>query len=261
MKNFSLTVATVICALLLISWGEKGHRAVAMIAENHLTPTTKAAIKKILGNETLADVSNFADEIRTNKRLKYTGAWHFINLPAGYSFEQFSNEVKTMKQDNVYKAILQFERDLKSSNSSNSQKATALKFIVHFIGDVHQPMHVSSGDDKGGNAITVKFAGIDDNLHGLWDSGLIEHQHITYKQMATVYDNATTSEINKWQNDDPMVWLWESYQVSSILYQEAAKSTDYDEQYYKEHLPVLESRIEKGGIRLAGVLNAIFDGR
>jgi hypothetical protein len=259
MKTYFVSVFILLCALVLISWGPTGHRAIAKIAENHLTPTTKQAIKRLLGNQTLADVSNYADELRSDPQYKYTGSWHYVNVPAGYSFGQFADAVKTMHEDNVYKAVLTFEKDLKDPDKSNSQKAFALKFLAHLVGDLHQPMHVSRGEDKGGNNIMIAFNGSADNLHGLWDSGLIEHQGLNYKQMAANYDNATPLEIEKWQRDDLMVWLWESYQVSSILYQEAAKNPDFDEEYYKTHLPVLEKRIEKAGIRLAGILNAIFD--
>jgi len=258
MNKYFLSLLVIVCPLLLISWGPTGHRAIAQIAENHLTPTTKLAVQKILGHETLADVSNYADEIRSDPQYKYTGAWHYVNVPAGYSFKQFSNAVSTMREDNVYKAVLTCERDLRDPDKSKTQKANALRFLVHFIGDLHQPMHVSHAEDKGGNAISVTFNGANDNLHGLWDSGLIDHQGLSYKQMAVNYDNASLAEIKKWQSDDLMIWLWESYQVSTILYQ-AAENPNFDEEYYKTHLPVLQSRIEKGGIRLAGVLNSIFD--
>jgi hypothetical protein len=259
MKRYFLAGAMVVCAFALISWGPTGHRAIAQIAENHLTLATKQAIKSLLGNETLADVSNYADEIRSDPAYKYTGAYHYVNVPMGYNFEQFSTAVQTMKADNVYKMVLRCEMDLKDRDKSKQEKALALKFLVHLIGDLHQPMHVSNKDDNGGNNIKVTFDGNYYNLHGLWDSGLIDRQHLSYKQMADAYDNATPVEIKKWQSDDLMVWLWESYQVSTILYKEAADNPDFDEAYYKSHMPVLEKRIEKAGIRLAGVLNAIFD--
>jgi len=259
MKKYLLQILIIICPLFLISWGPTGHRAVAQLAENHLTPATKLAIQKILGRETLADVSNYADEIRSDPQYKYTASWHYVNVPAGYSFEQFANAVKTMREDNVYKAVLTCERDLKDADKSKTQKANALKFLVHFVGDLHQPMHVSHAEDKGGNTIGVTFNGANDNLHGLWDSGLIDHQGLTYKQMALNYDKATPEEIKKWQSDNLMIWLWESYQVSTILYKEAAENPAFDEEYYKTHLPVLQSRIEKAGVRLAGVLNSVFD--
>ena len=163
-----------------------------------------------------------------------------------------------MPQENVYKMVLRFEGELKDPDRSRAQKASALKFLVHLVGDLHQPMHVSNGADKGGNAIEIKFNGAYGNLHQLWDSGLIDRQGLSYKEMAATYDNATPLEIKRWQSDDLMVWLWESYQISTILYQEAAKDPDFGDEYYKTHLPVLEKRIEKAGIRLAGLLNSIF---
>jgi S1/P1 Nuclease len=253
------TTFLALTALVLASWGPKGHRAVAQIAQNHLSPAAKSAVKNILGTEDLVDVSNFADDIRTDPQYKYTGAWHYVNVEPGLTFGQFVKAVTTMPQENVYKMVIKFERVLKDPGKPVTERATALKYIVHLIGDLHQPMHVSNGADKGGNDIPVKFDGYNDNLHGLWDSGLIDHQGLTYKQMAVAYDNATPVEIKRWQSDDLMVWLWESYQISTILYQEAAKAPNFDDNYYKTHLPVLEKRIEKAGIRLAGVLNGIFD--
>jgi hypothetical protein len=259
MKKHCLIAFTILCTLILISWGPVGHRAIAKIAENHLSPAARQAVKNILGSESLADVSNYADEIRSDPEYRYTGIWHYADVPAGYNYEQFSTAIKTMRRDNVYKMVLKFEADLKDPDLSRSKKAVALKFLVHLVGDLHQPMHVSNAEDKGGNEIKVTFNGADDNLHGLWDSGLIDRQGLTYKQMAASYDNATPIEIKKWQSDDLMIWLWESYQISTILYKEAAENPNFGEGYYKTHLPVLEKRIEKAGIRLAGILNAIFD--
>ncbi len=164
-----------------------------------------------------------------------------------------------MPQENGYKALLNFEHELGDPSKSRAQKANALKFIVHIIGDLHQPMHVSHAEDKGGNTIPIIHNGYNENLHSLWDEGIIDHQGFSYKKMATEYDNATPAEIEKWQKDTVMVWLWESYQISSILYEEAAQDPNFTEEYYRQHLPILEKRIEKGGIRLAGVINSILD--
>jgi hypothetical protein len=260
MKKYLFTGIICVCALTLISWGVIGHRAVAKIAENHLTPKTQEAIKLLLGRQTLPDISTWADEIRSSvPQYKYTGAWHFIDVPSGYDFEQFSTAVKTMKEDNAYKIIIRCVNDLRDPNKSKSDKVIALKFLVHIVGDLHQPMHVSHAEDRGGNNIAVTFDGTSDNLHALWDSGLIEHEGLGYQKMATTYDTATPEEIKKWQSDEVMVWAWESYQISSILYKEAAENPTFEDDYYQSHMPVLQKRIEKGGIRLAGLLNMIFD--
>lgn len=259
MKKNLLVVLIAVCSLSLVSWGVTGHRAVALIAENHLTPNARLAVKKLLGNESLADVSTYADELRNQPEYKYTTPWHYINLPSGYTFGQFANAINNLPPDNGYRALLNFEHELGDPSKSRMQRANALKFIVHIVGDLHQPMHVSHAEDKGGNTIPIIHNGYDENLHSLWDEGIIDHQGFSYKKMATEYDNATPAEIKKWQNDSLMVWLWESYQISSILYQETAQDNNFTEEYYRQHLPVLEKRIEKGGIRLAGVINAILD--
>ncbi|WCT10218.1 S1/P1 nuclease [Mucilaginibacter jinjuensis] len=259
MKKYFVLALMAVCSLSLVSWGVTGHRAVAQIAENHLTPNARLAVKKLLGNESLADVSTYADELRSNPQYKYTAPWHFVNLPSGYTFDQFANAITNSPGDNGYKALLNFEHELGDPTKSRTQKALALKFIVHIVGDLHQPMHVSHAEDKGGNNIQIIHSGYNESLHSLWDEGIIDHQGFSYKKMATEYDNATPVEIEKWQKDPVMIWLWESYQISSILYEEAAQDNNFTEEYYQQHLPILEKRIEKGGIRLAGVINSILD--
>lgn len=259
MKKISFIGSMIAVALFLVSWGSIGHRTVGQIAENHLSPKAKEAIKELIGKESLADVANWADEIRSQPNFKNTAPWHYVNLPGGLNFEQFATAIKTMPPDNGYKAMLECERELLDPRKTKSQKAMALKYFVHFVGDLHQPMHVSHAEDKGGNAIPVNFLNSSsDNLHSLWDSGLIEHQNLSYKQMAINYDTATPEQIAKWQSDDPLIWLWESYQVSSILYTEVAENNKLGEDYYNDHIPVIQKQIEKAGIRLAGELNAIF---
>jgi hypothetical protein len=132
--------------------------------------------------------------------------------------------------------------------------------IVHFAGDLHQPMHVSRAEDQGGNTIRISFLGQPGNLHGLWDSGLIEHAGLNDEQLAAKIDHATPGQISQWQHDPILDWLYESYQISGRLYSEAGKNPDFDEAYYRSHMPIIEDRLEKAGIRLAGLLNDIFSG-
>jgi hypothetical protein len=258
-KKYSLMGSVVALSVFLISWGSIGHRTIGLIAENHLTPKAKEAIKGLIGKESLADIANWADDIRSMPAYKNTAPWHYVNLPGGLNYEQFAAAVNNMPPDNGYKAMLGCEKILADPRSTQSQKTSALKYLVHFVGDLHQPMHVSHAEDKGGNAIAINFLNSSsDNLHSLWDSGLIEHQNLSYKQMAVSYDTATPEQIKKWQADDPMLWLWESYQISSILYTEVADNNKLGEDYYQDHIPVVKKQIEKAGIRLAGELNAIF---
>src|ERR1700761_2159066 len=239
MKKNRLFVCMTVLSLILISWGYDGHYAVAKIAENHLTPNAQLAIKNLLGHKSM-------------------GALHYVNIPLGYTFEQFSVAIKNGREGNLYTGMSACVNDLKNPAKGKSQKEFALELLIHFVADAHQPMHVSRAEDKGGNSVGVTFLNGGTNLHSLWDSGLLDHQKINYKDLAAKYDDATPDEIKKWQNDDVMVWLWESYQIATILYQEAADDPKFDEKYYQDHLPILKNRIEKAGIRLAGVLNDIY---
>lgn len=249
---------TVLSALVLISWGFVGHKTVATIAENHLTPQAKGAITALLGDQSIADIASWADHLSNDPEYKETGPWHYINLGLGYNHDQFVKAVLAQGENNVYAAILKSEADLKSTETTKEQKIAALKFLVHFVGDCHQPMHVSRAEDKGGNTIQVLFERNPMNLHSLWDTGLINREGLTFDQMAKDYDTATPAQIKQWQSDAPMRWLWESYQCSTKIYAEVEKNTMLGDDYYKENIPVVRQRIEMGGIRLAGVLNSLF---
>jgi len=259
MKKYFAGLSLVIISIVLISWGDTGHRAVGLIAQNHLNPKAQAAVKELLGRDDLADVATYADEIKSG--MRYTAPWHYVNLPSGYSFEEFAKAVQTLDLDkgNVYAMILSCKRDLTNPAKSRTQKAYALKMLVHFIGDCHQPMHVAHAEDEGGNKTGIKFLNESNNLHGLWDYMLIDHEKLTYKQMAVKYDTATPIQIKQWQNDSVMKWLYESYVISNELYKEAAENSDFKEGYYNDHIELLHQRILKAGIRLAGVLNRIYD--
>lgn len=260
MKQKLLSFAFVILSLVLVSWGVTGHHAIGKIAENHLNPNAKAAVKDLLGNESMADVSTWADQIRMKPEFKYTTPWHYINLPLGLNYAEFKDRVEHMTEDNVYSATLKQEQILMDSSSSRDKKADALKYIIHFVGDLHQPMHISRAEDQGGNTIKVDYDGKETNLHSLWDTKLVEHQGLNYEDLAAKYDHISDEKIKQWQADPLIKWMWESYQISSILYKEVDEANGHqiDENYYEKHLPIVEVRIQQAGVRLAGVLNDIF---
>jgi hypothetical protein len=259
-KKSILIVALLIGAACLISWGVTGHRTVGKIAENHLTVKAKGAVNELLGTVSLADVSTWADEVRSQPEYRHTGSWHFLNLPLGLSFPDFEKRVEGMTVENVYSALLNEEHILGGKTTTREQKTEALKFIVHFVGDLHQPMHISRAEDKGGNTIQLNYEGQGTNLHSLWDTKLLEHEGLTYEQLADKYDHASTAQIRQWQSDPLIKWIWESYEVSSRLYAEidSMKGRSIDESYYQAHIPIIRQRIEQAGIRLAGVLNGLF---
>jgi hypothetical protein len=259
-KDTGLAIAFLSISILLLSWGATGHHAIGKIAENHLTTNAKNAVHELLGSETLADVSSWADEVRNEPEYKSTGSWHYLNLPLGLSYSDFQKTVEGMSEANVYSALRQQKQILTDKSTTREQKAVALKFIVHFVGDLHQPMHVSRAEDKGGNTIQLNYNGQGTNLHSVWDSKLIEHEGGDYQQVAARVDHASPAEIKQWQSDPVIKWIWESYTISSKLYAEvdAMKSRSIDDSYYTAHIGIIHQRLEQAGVRLAGVLNVLF---
>ena len=247
-------------SVFILSWGVTGHRTIGKIAENHLTAKAKAAVQELLGGASMADVSTWADEVRSSPEYRSTGPWHFLNLPLGLTYPEFSKQVEGMSEANVYSALQKCEQELTDKGTTREQKVIALKFVIHLIGDLHQPMHVSRAEDKGGNTIQLNYEGKGLNLHSLWDTYLLEHQGLSYEQLAEKYSPVSPQQIQQWQSAPLMKWIWESYEISSKLYAEvdAMKGRSIGDDYYKAHIAVIGTRIQQAGIRLAGVLNEIF---
>jgi hypothetical protein len=254
-------ICFVLIAIAFVSWGVTGHRTVGKVAENHLTPAAKAAVQQLLGSETLADVSTWADEVRSKPEYQETGPWHYINLPMGLSFGEFQQRVEGMSGDNVFSALERLEKQVVDPATPREKKVEALKFIVHFVGDLHQPMHVSRAEDKGGNTVQLNFNGSGTNLHAVWDSKLIDRLGLGYEQLAAKVDHATAAQVSQWQQDPMIRWMWESYEITGKLYAEvdAMRSRAIGDSYYEEHIATVEQRLEQAGIRLAGVLNRLFE--
>ena len=259
-KSHLLLLSTFVLVIFLLSWGATGHRTVGKIAEDHLTPKALAGVHDLLGTESLADVSTWADEVRPKAEYKQTGSWHYINLPLGLSYDEFKSRVENMLESNVYSAVVKQLQLLTDSTVSRDRKVEALKFLVHFVGDLHQPMHVSRAEDKGGNTIQLNFEDQGTNLHAIWDSKLIDHSGMDYQQLAAKYDHPSAAQVRQWQNDPVIKWMWESYEITSQLYAEVdtMKSRSIGQAYYDEHWAQVTQRLEQGGVRLAGLLNVVF---
>src|SRR5580698_1191372 len=209
MKNLVVGIAAVCIAVGLISWGRTGHNVIGRIAAGHLTDKAKAGVAALLGNEGLADVASWADD----NRDRTTASWHFINVELGLSFDEFNGQVES--KEDVYTVLVKEEGILADEKASREDRVNALKYVVHFVGDIHQPMHVSRAEDKGGNTIQVQYDGQGTNLHSLWDTKMLEHAGLNDLQMAQKFDTATPTQIKKWQSDPQMLWAWESYQIST----------------------------------------------
>jgi len=154
-----------------VAWGPDGHKITATIATANLTPQAQAGVRALLGGQTLADVSTWADEIKSNPKYRWADRLHYANVELGSKAFTLSRDCQGDKC--VVAAILKYAHVLREPKADRAAKAEALRFLTHFVADVHQPLHVSHAHDKGGNDVKVFFFNQNTDLHKVWDSLLI----------------------------------------------------------------------------------------
>ena len=270
MKSTIKITATVIFSTFLTfsmmsksyAWAQNGHRVVGQIAENHLTDTTKMAIRHLLEGDKLPEVTTWADEMRSNHDTfwkKESGKWHYINMSSAAEFKPKQYRITAHKGEvtDAYAAILKSIAVLKSEDTTLDKKRFYFRFLTHLVGDIHQPMHVGRKHDHGGNKIKVKYFGQDTNLHRLWDRDLVEGENLSFSEFAYFIDTNNKELIAEYLNSEPKDWVMESFHIAQTLYE--IEDGDFSYAYVYEQSNTMKTRLLQGGIRLAGVLNAIFD--
>ena len=249
------TLFIIICSVTLsgnaFGWGQTGHRVVGQIAENHLSKKAKKKIENILGGQSIAMVSNFMDEIKSEPKYDSLGPWHYCTIPDGEKYAGAPAEGDIIEAINTYISIL------KSGNITMEEEAFALKCLIHLIGDIHQPLHVGNGTDKGGNDVRVTYFWQSSNLHRVWDTGIIDGKNLSFTEYVAWINNATPSQISQWQKDGIMVWAQESMSYRPQVYNlPEDKKINY--RYDYDNIATVNLRLLQAGIRLAGILGEIY---
>ena len=240
------------------AWGVTGHRVVAEIAENHLTNRAKRKLKKLIGKQKLAYWANWPDNVRNSSEWKNTSTWHYVNIPPQETKEQFIEQLKNNNKPNIYTAIQNVKGIIVDKNTPNADREIYLRFLVHFLGDMMQPMHTGREEDLGGNLIKIQFFKKDTNLHSLWDSGLIDNTKYSYTEFARVLDVKSKEEIQKIQSGSLEDWLYESHQAANQLYASVKPGENYSYDYQQQYKDLLERQLLHAGLRLAKILNEVL---
>jgi len=262
MKKFTVYIFTVF--LLLIStetfaWGTTGHRVVAEIAENHLSCKAKRKIKKIIGNQKLAYWANWPDFIKSNPDWKMADSWHYLNFPSGLNKNSFDENLNNSTDKNLYKRVLLIMNELKNDKNLPIEKQQEdLYFLIHLIGDAHQPLHLGREEDLGGNKIQIQWFHNPTNLHSLWDTKLVDFQNYSYTELAEVLDVHDKKLNKKLTEGNLNDWLFDSYQKSEIIYSQVKSGDELSYKYNYDNVSILEEQLLKAGLRLAKTLNEIF---
>lgn len=248
------------CSLLLsghaFGWGATGHRVAAEIADGYLSAEARLAVEEILGPETLAEASTWADFMRADPDefwQRTANPWHYVTVPPGKIYE----DVGAPEQGDASSALQKFTYMLRDDETPLEDRQLALRFIVHIIGDLHQPLHVGNGTDRGGNDFEITYFGEPSNLHRLWDSQLIDSKQLSYTELtAWLKAKIGPDEFRAWNTPDPLVWMAESAEIRDRIYPE---DPEIRWSYGYDWTDTLYNRLQKAGVRTAAYLNQLFD--
>ncbi len=238
-------------------WGVTGHRVVAEIAQRHLSAKATRALKQLIGDQKLAFWANWPDFIKsdTTGRWKAMGAWHYVDLPGQLSREDFTRQLKGLKGENLYTQIKAMAAQLKDKTQPLEQRQIALRFLIHLVGDLGQPLHVGRTEDQGGNKISLYWFDKKTNLHALWDEALIDFQQWSYTEYATVLDVAGKDQVAAWQHTALEDCFYESHVLSDKVYALSPQDAKLSYRYNYLFVQDLNDQLLKSGVRLAALLN------
>ena len=264
MKARLPVVAAVVALAALPSpafaWGKTGHRVVAALADPQLSGLARAHVKELLGVESLDEAATWPDEMRSAPDpfwQKTATPWHYVTLN-GVIYDRAPPEGDALE------ALNRFRATLRDPNASLADKQLALRFVVHIVGDLHQPLHVGKCCDRGGNEVKVKWFGRDLNLHSVWDSALVDDEQLSFTELAAKLQRHTSNEdVVRWWDINPRDWISESGQLRETVYpapnsKDPKAPPELSYGYVYKFTPVMERRLQQAGVRLAAYLNDIY---
>ncbi|GIV36850.1 MAG: endonuclease [Cyclobacteriaceae bacterium] len=236
----------------LFAWGPTGHRVTGHIAQKYLNKKAKKALHRILGGESLAMVSTWMDEVRSDSAYDYMADWHWVTIPDGQTYEQAEKN----PNGDIIMTIERIIEELKTHKLTPRQEAERIKILVHLVGDLHQPLHVGRGNDRGGNDIRVMWFRAESNLHRVWDSDMIDDTRLSYTELAESLLLPSDSLRKAWQSTSVRQWAYESMAFRKQVYDTGNSRLGYAYSYKYFH--IVRQRLLQAGIRLAGILNEVY---
>lgn len=235
-------------------WGKTGHKVVAEVASQHLSNSARLAVDELLDGASLVSVSNYADLIRSDRNYDKYRTWHYVNYPFDQNYEESE---KNPNGDLIY-ALRKCITILGDPNEKKESKTFHLKLLVHFIGDLHQPMHVWRVEDRGGNEIRVKWFGKLSNLHRVWDSQMIDDYNMSYKELAKNLTKFPQSEIAKIQELSLSDWVEKTHAHAQGIFENITLNRELAHPYNYQYFDLVKKQLYLSGLHLSEILNKIF---
>lgn len=237
------------------AWGQKGHDVTCSIAGRHLTKKAAKEVSRIFEGKSMVYWANWMDNASHTPEFSYTKTWHYKNIDADETYETAAQD----PSGDVITAITAQMEALRSGTLNPEAEAYALRMLIHMVGDLHCPMHVSHKSDAGGNRWQVQFFNSGKNLHSIWDTDLLESAHKwTYSEWTDQLDRVTKAEVKEMTAGSLDDWGAQTYEIAKHIYETTPVGTRVSYDYVSESAPIIERQLLLGGLRLASILNEIF---
>ena len=257
----ALALLGLLIAATAQAWGPHGHQVVAEIAARELTPEARVEVERLLGDRAsnaMREVASWADGIRNEPQWRNTGTWHYLNFERG---DCSYNPRENCAGGNCVVAAIEREVKVLADRKSDTRKrANALRFVIHFVGDVHQPLHAGLSQDRGGNDFQIRNRREGDNLHGFWDQDIIRaarHKLDVSAHVADLLRAPGPSGDFAWQRRAPGLWAEQSCRIvqQPDFYPPRGR---VDDVYVQQYAAVADAQLESAGHRLAQLLNSVL---
>ena len=258
MKNkLILIIISAICLLGNIqktyAWGKTGHSLVAEVAFKLLDDSTQKIVMQYLGNMTIEEAANWMDNERSNSYYNFMRPWHYIDIDKG---EKYTPGTERNILSVLHSAIVEL-RNRNTNDMSRKEIKNRLLLIFHLIGDIHQPLHTGYTIDKGGNTIEITSPYVSGNLHSIWDTQILEFKGINLDSCMNFYNTLPSDEIAELKKVNELKWMYQSRSYLDKVY--SFENNYMDLKYIDNNISVIKRQIVVGGIRLASVLNELFN--
>lgn len=235
------------------AWGQLGHYLIGLMAEKQMKKSTLKKVEKVLYPMSLGRSGTWMDEIRSDRAYDYATTWHYLTSKNG----EYDPEIQE-KVGDAFEAIQRLKEELKKGGLDPKTEAEKLKMLIHMVEDIHQPLHVGTGEDRGGNDVKIEFFGQPTNLHALWDSGMIDRQGMSYSEIGEELYRRLTPEMKaKYRSASMEDWLKEAVSFRPMVYN-LPENKRISYQYMYENYSIAEERLIAASVRLAQILEEIY---
>jgi len=255
LKPLAVVGLTLIHVSLAYPWGDKGHEIIAYIAQKHLTEQAREQVQGLLKDSSFVEAGIWPDH--EGRKIPDMNPFHYVNFPEDATTYDRSRDCPD--GNCVIEAISWYQRVMVDKEAPLNVRRIALRYVIHLIGDIHQPLHAGYRKDRGGNDIYVSFRGREMSLHKLWDSGLLESEESSAAKIANrINTRLTSKELREWQGGSPALWALESFEFARTCAYRVPETGKITEEYSRRAMSVIEERLAQAGIRLAWILNQAF---